>query len=184
MATFSDTVFPVVLAMIPPLMVRMIVRKTIDDNVSILRGFQADKLQPGITGADVITGLLGLASYLVWLHGGLITQILPLGLYFMQLMAQVVWQRYFYQNQQLGLAITYLVIALLLSMLTSYFFSLSSYNATVLTLPHLLWTAWMTYSTWTLWDVKPVAKVEVKETIRVRDVREPIGVDDRRARSE
>jgi tryptophan-rich sensory protein len=152
------------------------------------------------TAYDVINTLLGIATFVVYLEGGFIKHVLPFSFYLLQLMVLFYWPQMFFKFHQLGRSFYDLCGGLILASATSYFFSLSSFGATLLTLPLIIWLIYMIVLTWILWRANP-RKVLVtgaqpptivrgdKEMVKQqkesgKEVREPAEIDERKPKVE
>jgi len=152
------------------------------------------------TAYAVINTLFGIATFVVYLEGGFIKHVLPFTFYLLQVIVMVFLPQMFFKFHHIGRSFCNLCGGLVLASATSYFFSLSSFGATLLTLPHIFWLIYMIVLTWMLWIANP-RKVVVpgaqaptivrsdKESVKKqkesgREVREPAEIDERKPKVE
>ncbi|KAK9820484.1 hypothetical protein WJX72_010788 [[Myrmecia] bisecta] len=105
----------------------------------------------------VMYGLMGYASYLVFQHGGLHAQMLPLRWYAIQLGLNVAWQLLFFKVRKLGLAQAENLALLGSIAYTTKLFGQVDPLAGKLMLPYLAWAAFANVINFGVWRSNPQA---------------------------
>jgi benzodiazapine receptor len=100
---------------------------------------------------SVLYLLMATAAWLVWQERHVHDVGLPLGLFFGQLVLNVVWSFIFFGLQRPGLALVEILVLLLAIGLTTISFSRHSRYALWLMTPYLGWVAYATYLNLGLW---------------------------------
>lgn len=85
--------------------------------------------------------LMGVSSWLVWLHGGFERQSIPLAAYFSQLLLNFMWTPIFFGLHLVGLALVEIIILWLAIALTLYLFWHVNHVAAYLLVPYLVWVS-------------------------------------------
>lgn len=90
--------------------------------------------------------LMGIAAFLVWKKGwGRRDVRFALGLFLVQLIVNSLWSFVFFGAQNIGGALTVIVLLWVLIVLTIIFFGKLSKTAAVLLVPYLLWVSFASY---------------------------------------
>ena len=100
---------------------------------------------------SILYGMMALALWLIWRRGGGATATVPIVLFMVQLVLNVLWSILFFGFRMPGVAfaeIVFLWLAILATMIT--FWRLHSW-AGLLLLPYLIWTAFAGVLNFALW---------------------------------
>ncbi|MCO5564695.1 hypothetical protein L7F22_018362 [Adiantum nelumboides] len=87
----------------------------------------------------ILYTLMGISSWLVWLHGGFKGQSLPLAAYTFQLLLNFLWTPIFFGLHQVGLALVEILLLWTAITATLYLFWHVNSLAAYLLIPYLLW---------------------------------------------
>ncbi|CAM6102652.1 unnamed protein product [Calypogeia fissa] len=100
---------------------------------------------------SILYPLMGLASWLVWAEGGLHKQGVPLTLYLVQLVLNLLWPMFFFGWKNLGLALIDILILDGVLAATVNAFQPVNYVAANLMKPYLAWVLFATALNFNLW---------------------------------
>jgi len=84
---------------------------------------------------------MAVAAWLVWRRGGIVTNKLPLGIYLVQIVLNVIWSAIFFGVRNPGLALLEIVVLWIMILTTLVTFWRVSKFAGALMVPYLTWVA-------------------------------------------
>lgn len=105
----------------------------------------------------VLYAMMGIAAWLVWRQAGLRGAAVGLGLFFVQLVVNVLWPVLFFAFQEFGWAALDIVALLLLILATTRAFLDHSRTAALLLLPYAVWVGYAASITIAVWFMQPRA---------------------------
>lgn len=105
----------------------------------------------------VLYAMMGIAAWLVWRQAGLRSAAVGLGLFFVQLVVNVLWPVLFFAFQAFGWAALDIVALLLLILATTRAFLDHSRTAALLLLPYAVWVGYAASITIAVWFMQPRA---------------------------
>ena len=85
--------------------------------------------------------MMGIAAWLVWREGGWKTQVMPLGLFLVQWMFNVLWTPLFFGAHRIGPAFVDIVLLWLTLAVTLTLFWRANKTAGMLLMPYLAWVS-------------------------------------------
>lgn len=103
----------------------------------------------------VLYAMMGVAAWMVWRRAGFAGAWVGLVLFFLQLVANVVWPVLFFGFQEFGWASLDIVVLLLLILATTRAFLDHSRGAAVLLLPYAVWVGYAASITIAVWFMLP-----------------------------
>ncbi|KAH7438343.1 hypothetical protein KP509_04G010900 [Ceratopteris richardii] len=95
--------------------------------------------------------MMGVSSWLVWLHGGFKGQKLPLAVYSFQLLLNFLWTPIFFGLHQIGLALVEILLLWTAIGATMYLFWNVNTLAAYLLVPYILWVSLATTINFYIW---------------------------------
>jgi len=99
--------------------------------------------------------LMGISAWLVWEEGGVEAQLIPLSIFALQLILNVVWSAVFFYKRRIfgGLIEVLLLWAAILATIIAFWGP--SVVAAVLLLPYIAWVSIASYLNYTIWRLNP-----------------------------
>ena len=95
--------------------------------------------------------LMGLSAWLIWRQGGLQSNLLPLGVFMLQLVLNALWSWLFFGQQLIGVAFIELILLIAAIVATIILFWPRNMTAALLLAPYLLWTLYASTLNGALW---------------------------------
>jgi benzodiazapine receptor len=99
--------------------------------------------------------MMGVAAWLVWREGGWKTQTLPLGLFFLQWLFNVLWTPLFFGVHRIGIAFADISMLWFVLATTVICFYRVSPRAGILLIPYLAWVSFAAVLNFTIWRLNP-----------------------------
>ena len=95
--------------------------------------------------------LMGISSYLVWKERkSFIGYNWAVGLYFLQLILNLMWSFLFFYQHQIGIALVEIIILLITIIATAIIFYRVNKAAGLLFIPYILWVSFASYLTYSI----------------------------------
>lgn len=101
--------------------------------------------------------LMAISAWLVWKEGGLMQQIIPLSLFGIQLIFNVVWSWLFFYKRSIRGGLYEIVMLWILILATLLAFWSATIIAGLLFVPYLVWVSIASYLNYTVWKLNPPA---------------------------
>ena len=99
--------------------------------------------------------MMGVAAWLVWREGGWKTQTLPLSLFLVQWLFNVLWTPLFFGAHLIGFAFAEIVMLWLALAATVVCFYRVNQRSGILLIPYLAWVSFATVLNFTMWHLNP-----------------------------